>query len=67
MAAIDHEEIDHAVGSAYHKASTLDGVLKSPKGRQKTAIIEGLVRSLMDDIDAVSCAILEARYREQHT
>jgi hypothetical protein len=58
------DEIDDAVIGAYHKAATIEGLLRSPKGRQKTAIIKGLVRSLMDDVDTVTCAILEARNRQ---
>jgi hypothetical protein len=65
MPSIEVKEIDNAVGSALHKASTLEGVLRSPIGRQKTAIIEGLVKSLNDDVGDIACVIFEARYQER--
>lgn len=65
MAAIEVDNIEGAIDSAYHKASIIEGLLRSPKGRQKTATIEGLVRSLLDDVDDVACILLEARYQDR--
>jgi hypothetical protein len=61
VAAIDLEEIEDAVFSAYHKAATLKGVMDSPRGRQKTDVMAGLVESMLEDIDTLAAAMFEAR------
>ena len=62
---ISPEAIDNTVGSAYHKAAVIEGLLRSPKrGPRKAAILRGLVNALVDDMDELACVILEARSTE---
>jgi formyltetrahydrofolate synthetase len=65
MAAIDHKDIEDAIWKADHKAITLQGMMRSPLGRQKTKVIEGLIKSLTDDTGDLVCAIFEARSQDR--
>lgn len=60
MSAISPEEVEYAVGGAYHKAAVIEGLLRSPKqGPRKNAIVRGLVNSLVVDVGTLATAILE--------
>jgi hypothetical protein len=65
MAAIDHKVIEDAISSADHKAIILQGMMKSERGRQKTAIIVGLINSLAEDLSDLVCEVMEARSKER--
>jgi hypothetical protein len=64
MGAIDHQVIEDAISSADHKAIILQGMMKSERGRQKTAIIVGLINSLAEDLSDLVCEVMEARRKE---
>jgi hypothetical protein len=64
MAAIEHTDIEDAIWRADHEAITLEGLMRSPRGRQKTEVIAGLIKSLTDDTGDLLCAIFEARSRD---
>jgi hypothetical protein len=67
MASIElTKDVEDAIGNAGHKLCVLIGLLKGPKkNKLKTAIIEGLIRSLDDDIGTIVCEVHEAHYRER--
>jgi hypothetical protein len=60
-----NDDIEEAIFNAQHKAATLVGLMESPKGRQKTEIIKGLIRSLENDIDVLVCEVYEAHSRSE--
>jgi hypothetical protein len=51
---------DEALLSAHHKAITLQGMMASPRGREKTEVMAGLVSSLLNDIDTLVCVRIDA-------
>ena len=65
MVAIDHKLIEEAAFNADHKAITLQGMIRSERGRQKTAIIVGLINSLAEDTGDLVCEVMEARRLEK--
>jgi hypothetical protein len=65
LAAIDHKVIEDATFNAFHKVITLQGMMRSERGRQKTAVILGLIDSLEGDTGDLVCEVWEARSKEK--